>query len=96
MTVCVAMASFAEGYHRHKSSSFACMTTSVLHSGKYTVNPELRAKMIVKLTQKTNMEFCKAFWSLTEGFGLQVSITTIVTVTCIERGSQGDTCPLPP
>lgn len=75
LTVCVAMASFAEGYHRHKSSPFACMTTSILHSGKYTVNPELRAKMIVKLTQKTNMEFCKAFWSLTEGFGLQVGST---------------------
>ncbi|XP_031568873.1 hormone-sensitive lipase-like [Actinia tenebrosa] len=69
--VCVAMASFAEGYHRHKASPLACMTTAVLSSGKYTVNPEMRAKMIVKLTHKTNMEFCKAFWGLTEGFGVQ-------------------------
>ena len=70
--VCVAMASFAEGYHRHKQSSMACATVSFLNSGKYTVNPEMRAKMIVDVTQKTNMEFCKAFWSLTEGYGLQV------------------------
>lgn len=69
--VCVAMASFAEGYHRHKQSSMACATVSFLNSGKYTVNPEMRAKMIVDVTQKTNMEFCKAFWSLTEGYGLQ-------------------------
>jgi len=36
------------------------------------VNPEMRAKMIVDVTQKTNMDFCKAFWSLTEGYGIQV------------------------
>lgn len=69
--VCVAMASFAEGYHHHKLSSMACATVSFLNSGKYTVNPEMRAKVIVDVTQKTNMEFCKAFWSLTEGYGLQ-------------------------
>lgn len=70
--VCVAMASFAEGYHRHKMSSVALATVSFLNSGKYTVNPEMRAKMIVDVTQKTNMDFCKAFWSLTEGYGIQV------------------------
>ena len=73
--VCVAMASFAEGYHRHKASSVACATVSLLNSGKYTVNPEMRAKMIVDVTRKTNMDFCKMFWSLTEGYGLQVSCT---------------------
>ena len=70
--ICVAMASFAEGYHRHKMSSMALVTVSFLKSGKYTVNPEMRAKMIVDVTQKTNMDFCKAFWSLTEGYGFQV------------------------
>ena len=71
--VCVAMASFAEGYHKHKTNSVALATISFLNSGKYTVNPEMRAKQIVDVTQKTNMDFCKAFWSLTEGFGIQVS-----------------------
>jgi len=70
--VCVAMAAFAEGYHKHKMSSMTLATVSFMSSGKYTVNPEMRAKQIVKVTQKTNMEFCKAFWSLTEGYGLQV------------------------
>lgn len=69
--VCVAMASFAEGYHKHKMNSVALATVSFLNSGKYTVNPEMRAKQIVDVTQKTNMDFCKAFWSLTEGFGIQ-------------------------
>ena len=78
--VCVAMASFAEGYHRHKMSSVALATVSFLNSGKYTVNPELRAKMIVNVTQKTNMDFCKAFWSLTEGFGIQVCCTAEVII----------------
>ena len=82
--VCVAMASFAEGYHRHKMGSVALATVSFLNSGKYTVNPEMRAKMIVDVTQKTNMDFCKAFWSLTEGFGIQVSCTAkeIIATKC--------------
>ena len=77
------MASFAEGYHRHGSSSLASVTTSFLNSGKYSVNPEMRAKMIVKVTQKTNMEFCKAFWSLTENYGLQVRKCLINTILFI-------------
>lgn len=70
--VCVAMASFAEGYHKYKMNSVALATVSFLNSGKYTVNPEMRAKQIVNVTHKTNMDFCKAFWSLTEGYGIQV------------------------
>lgn len=78
--VCVAMASFAEGYRRHKMSSVALATVSFLNSGKYTVNPEMRAKMIVDVTQKTNMDFCKAFWSLTEGYGIQVRYAAKVII----------------
>ncbi|XP_032236077.2 hormone-sensitive lipase [Nematostella vectensis] len=69
--VCVLMASFAEGFDRHKTSPIALMTASVLHTGKYTVNPEMRAKKIIKLTEKTNMDFCQAFWGITEGYGIQ-------------------------
>ena len=68
------MASFAESYFNHKSNLTALATMSFLNSGKYTVNPELRAKMIVDATQKTNMDFCKAFWNLTENYGLQVTL----------------------
>jgi len=36
--------------------------------------------MIVDVTQKTNMDFCKAFWSLTEGYGIQVRYAAKVII----------------
>lgn len=36
--------------------------------------------MIVDVTQKTNMDFCKAFWSLTEGYGIQVCYAAKVMI----------------
>ena len=70
--VCVTMASFADGYSNHKSNQSALVATSFLNSGKYSVNPEMRARMIASVTQKTSMEFCKAFWNITEHYGFQV------------------------
>ena len=71
--VCVAMASFAEGYHKHKTNSMSQATVSILNSGKYTVNPEMRAKQIAQVTQNQRIDFCKAFWNLTESYGIQVT-----------------------
>ena len=90
----MAMASFAEGYHRHKMSGVALATVSFLNSGKYTVNPEMRAKMIVDVTQKTNMDFCKAFWSLTEGYGIQVcyAAKVIIVAKCNTEPKCNNSC----
>ena len=69
--VAVAMAAFGDGFNRH-DHSFARALSSMLHSGKYMLDPELRAKRITELTQNTDIDFCKAFWSLTEEYGVQV------------------------
>lgn len=69
--VAVAMAAYGDGYKRH-NHSFARALSSMIHSGKYVIDPELRAKRITELTQKEDIEFCKAFWSLTEEYGVQV------------------------
>ncbi|XP_044164248.1 LOW QUALITY PROTEIN: hormone-sensitive lipase-like [Acropora millepora] len=69
--VCVAMASFAEGYLKHKTYSLSQATVSILNSGKYTVNPEMRAKQVAEVTQNMKVDFCKAFWNLTETYGIQ-------------------------
>ena len=34
---------------------------------RYLTNPEARAKQIVSVTNKSDIRFCKAFWSITEG-----------------------------
>eukprot|EP00795_Rhopilema_esculentum_P016826 gene16826-8294_t len=68
--VAVALAAYGDGFKRHNGETARALS-SVLHSGKYVVDPELRAKRIVELTQHVSMPFCKSFWSLTENHGIQ-------------------------
>lgn len=70
--IAVAMAAYGDGYHQHNHSISRALS-SMLHSGKYMINPELRAQRINELTQDANIDFCKAFWSLTDEYGVQVS-----------------------
>jgi len=69
--VSVAMAAYGDGFRQH-NHSFTRALSSMLHSGKYMVNPELRAQRITELTQNPNIDFCKAFWGITEEYGVQV------------------------
>lgn len=57
--------------------------------GKYYWNPELRARRIVNLSQYAGIDFCKAFWSLTEGelmyalpnvFGVKIKVNRLITI----------------
>jgi hormone-sensitive lipase len=70
------MASFGDGYAKH-DGSFTVAAVSLLNGPKYLINPDLRAKRLISLTTLVDMEFCKAFWSLTERYGFQVDLITI-------------------
>ncbi|XP_022108373.1 hormone-sensitive lipase-like [Acanthaster planci] len=65
-TVAVALASYSEGYHKHEGT-FSRAASSIFHGSRYLTNPEARAKQIVNVTNKSDIKFCKAFWSITEG-----------------------------
>lgn len=69
-TVGLTMASFSENYLDNKSQIMQFANT-VLSSGKYLLNPELRAKQICAVTRMADVRFCKAFWSITESGVLQ-------------------------
>jgi hypothetical protein len=73
------MASFADGYAKH-DGSFTVAAASILNGPKYLINPDLRAKRLISLSTLVDMEFCKAFWNLTEHYGFQVGL---ITNTCI-------------
>lgn len=47
---------------------------SILTSGKYVVDPELRGAEFERITQNLDMHFWKAFWNLTESELLSVSL----------------------
>ena len=66
----IAMSSYGDGYIRH-TGSLSRAVSSLLYSGKYIIDPELRAKRLTELTQRVDINFCKAFWSLTEEYGVQ-------------------------
>lgn len=44
----------------------ATLFKSLVSGTKYIMDPELRAKKISKVMKDANVEFCKAFWQLTE------------------------------
>eukprot|EP00058_Branchiostoma_floridae_P024634 XP_002610124.1 hypothetical protein BRAFLDRAFT_89828 [Branchiostoma floridae] len=69
-TISTAMASFAEAYSDHDGQLTRALA-SLLNSGKYAMNPELRARTIVGMCDKADISFCKAFWNITEEGPLQ-------------------------
>ncbi|XP_077985551.1 hormone-sensitive lipase-like [Glandiceps talaboti] len=68
--ISVAMASFSEGFNKHEGG-WARFASSLVNSGKYMMDPILRAEQIVKVTRNADIKFCKAFWSISEGDVMQ-------------------------
>ena len=60
----IAMASYSEGYL--ENSQVMQTLSSVFNSGKYFMDPDLRAQQVVKVTRTADISFCKAFWGFSE------------------------------
>ncbi|XP_075232649.1 hormone-sensitive lipase isoform X2 [Lycorma delicatula] len=61
----ILMASFSELYYSN-GGVIGRATSSLWNSSKYLLNPELRAKRIVNISQYASVNFCKQFWFLGE------------------------------
>lgn len=59
----IAMASYSEAYYS-KGGTFLKATKSMFTSGKYFLDPELRARRIVSISQNSSVEFTKVMKSL--------------------------------
>lgn len=84
-TVVISMVSFGENWKR-RHSGLGRAALSVLTSGKYVVDPELRGAEFERITQNLDMHFWKTFWNLTEsellsGLASIASNTVQVNVT---------------
>lgn len=86
----ICLAGFSEAHYRD-GNRITKATSSMYTSGKYFWNPELRARRIVNLSQYAGIDFCKAFWSLTEGelmyalsvttvFGHKIKVNRLITI----------------
>lgn len=65
--ISIGMAGFSETFYAQDHDGTLLKTTrSVWTSGKYLLNPELRARRIVNLSQNAKIDFCKSFWFLSE------------------------------
>ncbi|CAE1245417.1 LIPE [Acanthosepion pharaonis] len=62
---------------------------SLLSSGKYLLDPELRARQVVHVARNSDIQFCKSFWSLLENdlsshlpllSGFMVQVNAIITL----------------
>lgn len=82
------MAGFSEAYYRD-GNRITKATSSMFTGGKYYWNPELRSRRIVHLSHFAGIDFCKAFWSLTENelmyalpnvFGTKIKVNRLITI----------------
>ncbi|XP_031593896.1 lipase, hormone-sensitive a isoform X2 [Oreochromis aureus] len=64
-TVVISMVSYGETYGKQQSG-FGTAALSLLTSGKYVIDPELRGAEFERITQNLDMQFWKSFWNLTE------------------------------
>lgn len=56
--IAISMASFSEAYYS-TNGKFIKATNSMFTSGKYLLDPELRARRIVNISQNSSVDFCK-------------------------------------
>lgn len=63
--ISICMASFSEIYYGDNGSWFKA-ASSLWTGGKFAVDPELRARRIVNISQHASVDFCKSFWLLAE------------------------------
>ncbi|KAM9738501.1 lipase, hormone-sensitive a [Menidia menidia] len=64
-TIVIAMVSYGETYGKHQSG-IGKAALSLLQSGKYVIDPELRGAEFERITQNLDMQFWKSFWNVTE------------------------------
>nr|XP_046273359.1 lipase, hormone-sensitive a [Scatophagus argus]XP_046273360.1 lipase, hormone-sensitive a [Scatophagus argus]XP_046273361.1 lipase, hormone-sensitive a [Scatophagus argus] len=64
-TVVISMVSYGEVYGKQQSG-LGMAALSLLTSGKYVIDPELRGAEFERITQNLDMQFWKSFWNLTE------------------------------
>lgn len=66
--IALSMVIFSEAYYYNYSNGniLSKATNSVMSSTKYITDPEQRARRIVNISQKSDVDFCKAFWFLSE------------------------------
>ena len=79
-------------------SMFGQAAKTLFSSTKYTMDPELRAKKISSVMKNANVDFCKAFWQLTETPMVQVGsnmVTPNLGVNIVKRISLATPLRLP-
>ncbi|XP_054620554.1 lipase, hormone-sensitive a [Dunckerocampus dactyliophorus] len=64
-TVVISMVSYGETYGKQQSG-LGLAALSLLTSGKYVIDPELRGAEFERITQNLDMQFWKSFWNVTE------------------------------
>uniref|UniRef100_A0A8C6T1I1 Hormone-sensitive lipase n=1 Tax=Neogobius melanostomus TaxID=47308 RepID=A0A8C6T1I1_9GOBI len=64
-TVVISMVSYGETYGKQQSG-IGKAALSILTSGKYVMDPELRGAEFERITQNLDLHFWKSFWNLTE------------------------------
>ncbi|XP_041868492.1 lipase, hormone-sensitive a isoform X2 [Melanotaenia boesemani] len=64
-TIVISMVSYGEMFGKQQSG-ISTAALSLLTSGKYVIDPELRGTEFERITQNLDLKFWKSFWNITE------------------------------
>ncbi|KAK7147360.1 hypothetical protein R3I94_010011 [Phoxinus phoxinus] len=64
-SIAISLVAFGDNYKKHQSG-IGVAASSLLTSGKYAIDPELRGREYERITQNLDVHFWKTFWNVTE------------------------------
>ncbi|KAM6289100.1 hormone-sensitive lipase [Aegotheles albertisi] len=80
-TIAIGLVSFGEHY-RGGGGGLGVAAGSLVTSGKFALDPELRGREFERLTQNLDVHFWKSFWNLTE----TQLLASVATMTAVQVG----------
>uniref|UniRef100_A0A9J8AMX1 Hormone-sensitive lipase n=1 Tax=Cyprinus carpio carpio TaxID=630221 RepID=A0A9J8AMX1_CYPCA len=83
-SIAISLVAFGDNYKKHQSG-IGVAASSLLTSGKYAIDPDLRGQEYERITQNLDVHFWKTFWNITETEVLSSLVSMTATQVKVNR-----------
>ncbi|XP_042596983.1 hormone-sensitive lipase-like isoform X3 [Cyprinus carpio] len=92
-SIAISLVAFGDNYKKHQSgiveagdiAPYGVAASSLLTSGKYAIDPDLRGQEYERITQNLDVHFWKTFWNITETEVLSSLVSMTATQVKVNR-----------
>ncbi|TRY84545.1 hypothetical protein DNTS_001300, partial [Danionella cerebrum] len=92
-SITISLVAFGDNYKKHHSgiveagdiAPYGVAASSLLTSGKFAIDPELRGQEYERITQNLDVHFWKSFWNVTETEVLSSLVSMTATAVKVNR-----------